>query len=109
KQGPCAGQLDTGNDYWIAIDVTFGRRDVGYLDRLHCPRETTDSGFGARSGSVPQFLGISRWRTMNRSGPKIVPVLKPQVAEFGLAEPRCILQYGFKDGVYLARRTADDL
>src|SRR6516165_5728011 len=54
-------------------------------------------------------LGIRHRRTMGRDGAKGISLAQNQIAEFCIAEARCILQHRLEYRLQIARRGTDDL
>src|SRR5262245_37077473 len=103
KQGARAGLFDDREPFWVR-PVSWLQPDVSNLTSSFCCQNATHRRpwiWAQHRFALPR-LRICRRRSMQRDGPESIALAQPQDTELGLAEARCLRQYGFKDGLQVS-------
>ena len=110
EHGPIAGELDAGDQEWIALEVGRNRLDVGDLDHLLGGGDTSKR----RVGRWPQQpfarsrLDIGGQGVVRGDQAEAVSLAQIQIAEFCLADARGVFHHGAEHRRELAGRARDD-
>ena len=92
------GSFDEVDHSRIAVDIRLLGREIGNVDNLFGSGDPAERHvlMIAHHRFTPQPCGMGRWRTVGRSYAEAFSLTEKQIAQFGLTQPRCVLQHGVR-------------